>query len=100
VNLLPLILLNPPELRVCSSYCESMYDSCKNLPVGGGTAKQVYGSANNFCTGFLAPMVSNYQLNIYDGELECFNSATRSGQSIALLGFISIVTFVLLQLLY
>merc|ERR1712130_148955 len=72
------ILTLKPNLRLCKSYCESMYDSCRLLPISTSpltTVKEKYSTATSFCEDFLQDMVSNYKVKITDDSGgACFNS--------------------------
>jgi len=69
------------KLNVCQSYCDSMYSSCLNLPTGDGAqlVRQKYSNSNDFCTGFLAPLVNTYRVAVVDDNPtvgKCFSSAS------------------------
>ena len=99
VNIFDTLITRTVNLNVCRSYCDSMYHSCKLLPIGDKKlVKDTYSNADDFCTDFLSPMVSNYKLQIKDTGT-CFNSANSLKRSISLVGIISMATVALFAFL-
>jgi hypothetical protein len=67
-----------PNLRVCPDYCDSIYESCKNLPIEGGLLREKYSSGEDVCTQWLQPMIGGATVVYKESNVvtKCFNSAS------------------------